>query len=263
MVKRAFAIAAHPDDIEFLMAGTLILLGQAEYELHYLTVANGCCGTAEYPHDEIVRIRAAEALAAAASIGAVYHESLVDDLEIFYERDLLVRVAAVMREVSPDIVLAHSPVDYMEDHQNAARLAVTAAFGRGMRNWITDPPREPVAGPVSVYHSQPHGNRDPLNRLIRPEIYVDIGSVIGDKRAMLAHHQSQKTWLDRTQGMDAYLETMIDLSREVGVLSGRFEYAEGWRRRLHLGFCGPDDDPLCTALAEHVWANRISVGDDA
>lgn len=244
------------------MAGTLILLGQVGYELHYLTIANGCCGTAEHTHDEIVRIRAAEGRTAAASIGAIYHESLVDDLEIFYERDLLVRVGAVMREVSPEIVLTHSPVDYMEDHQNAARLAVTAAFGRGMRNWVTEPPRAVVSSPVTVYHSQPHGNRDPLNRLIRPEVYVDIGSVIGDKRAMLAHHQSQKIWLDQTQGMDAYLETMICLSREVGELSRRFEYAEGWRRRLHLGFCGPDDDPLCAALAEHVWVDSVSVSDD-
>ena len=64
MVKRAFAVAAHPDDIEFLMAGTLILLGHAGYELHYLTIANGCCGTAEHTHDEIVCIRSAEARAA-------------------------------------------------------------------------------------------------------------------------------------------------------------------------------------------------------
>ena len=31
MARRVFAIAAHPDDIEFMMAGTLILLGRAGY----------------------------------------------------------------------------------------------------------------------------------------------------------------------------------------------------------------------------------------
>ncbi len=31
MSKRVFAIAAHPDDIEFMMAGTFILLGRAGY----------------------------------------------------------------------------------------------------------------------------------------------------------------------------------------------------------------------------------------
>ena len=35
------AIAAHPDDIEFMMAGTLLLLKQAGCETHYLNIANG------------------------------------------------------------------------------------------------------------------------------------------------------------------------------------------------------------------------------
>jgi hypothetical protein len=29
------AISAHPDDIEFYMAGTMLLLSEAGYELHY------------------------------------------------------------------------------------------------------------------------------------------------------------------------------------------------------------------------------------
>jgi LmbE family N-acetylglucosaminyl deacetylase len=249
-----FAVAAHPDDIEFLMAGTLILLRRADWQAHYLCIANGSCGTAELGHDEIVRIRQAEARAAAESIGAIYHESLVDDLQIFYERGLLSRVAALMRDVSPDVLLTHSSQDYMEDHQNAARLAVTAAFARGMPNFPTDPPRDPTGRAVTVYHAQPHGNRDPLRRLVYPDLYVDIGSIIDEKRAMLAHHHSQKAWLDRTQGMDAYLDTMLALSREVGEMSGEFTYAEGWRRRLHLGFCTEDDDPLSEMLG--AWVTR-------
>jgi LmbE family N-acetylglucosaminyl deacetylase len=34
-MKAAIAIAAHPDDIEFVMAGTLVLLKRAGYETHY------------------------------------------------------------------------------------------------------------------------------------------------------------------------------------------------------------------------------------
>ena len=33
---RAMCVAAHPDDIEFLMAGTLLLLAERGYEPHYL-----------------------------------------------------------------------------------------------------------------------------------------------------------------------------------------------------------------------------------
>jgi LmbE family N-acetylglucosaminyl deacetylase len=252
MAKRVFAVAAHPDDIEFLMAGTMILLRDAGCELHYMTIANGSCGTAYQTRDEIVRIRRAEAQAAATSIGAAFHESLVDDIDIFYERSLLARVAAVMREVAPDILLVHSPSDYMEDHQNAARLAVTAAFARGMPNYPTSPPRQPVERAVAVYHAQPHGNRDPLGQLVRPEIFVDISSVLREKTEMLAKHQSQKQWLDESQGMDSYLHAMENICREIGVLSGRFEIAEGWRRRSHLGFCAEDADPLSELLADDV-----------
>ncbi len=252
MSRRVLAVAAHPDDIEFLMAGTLILLGRAGWEAHYLTIANGSCGTATLPRDEIVRIRREEARAAAASIGAVYHESLVDDLAVFYEPGLLARVAAIVREVAPNIVLTHAPVGYMEDHQNTARLAVTAVFARGMPNFVTAPPRAPTEQRVTLYHAQPHGNRDPLRQPVYPDIYVDIGSVIAEKRAMLAHHHSQKEWLDRTQGMDAYLDAMVALSGEVGAMSGQFAYAEGWRRRLHLGLGAETDDPLSAALAAYL-----------
>jgi LmbE family N-acetylglucosaminyl deacetylase len=254
MAKRAFAVAAHPDDIEFHMAGTLILLGRAGYELHYLNIANGSCGTTQYDREEIIRIRRSEARAAAESIGAVYHESLVDDLEIFYEKALLARVSAVMREVAPEIVLTHSPVDYMEDHQNACRLAVTSAFCRGMPNFPTDPPVAPVSGDVTVYHAQPHSNLDPLRQVVVPDIFVDVESVLEQQRAMLACHHSQKDWLDESQGMDSYLLTMIDMSRQVGTLSGKLAFAEGWRRRLHFGFCSEDADPLTVALGDLVYS---------
>jgi len=142
----------------------------------------------------------------------------------------------------------------MEDHQNAARLAVTAAFCRGMSNLRTDPPREPIEQDVTVYHAQPYGNRGPLRQLVQPEIFVNISSVIKEKSEMLAYHQSQKVWLDETQGMDSFLKAMEDICREIGTMSGCFEYAEGWRRRSHLGFCTEDADPLSTALPGYVFA---------
>ena len=44
-MKTVMAIGAHPDDIEILMAGTLLLLRDAGYAVHYLNVANGCCAS--------------------------------------------------------------------------------------------------------------------------------------------------------------------------------------------------------------------------
>ena len=252
MSKTAIAIAAHPDDIEFLMSGTLMLLGEVGYELHYMNVANGSLGTTQYDTQTIVAMRRAEAMDAAASIGAVFHESICSDLDVFYDRPTLARLASVIREVAPDIVLTHSPVDYMEDHTNVCRLAVTATFSRGMPNFPVTPPREAIMKPVTIYHAQPYSNRDPLRRTVTPDFYVDVTDREDDKVAMLAKHKSQKRWLDESQGLDSYLQALRDLDLVVGRMSGRFQYAEGWRRHLHLGFRAEIDDPLSYALGERI-----------
>jgi LmbE family N-acetylglucosaminyl deacetylase len=255
-----FAIAAHPDDIEFLMSGTLMLLNEAGYDVHYMNVANGCCGTTEYDRETIAQIRREEGRAAAESIGAVFHDSICNDLEIFYDQPTLSKLASVMREVAPEIVLTHAPVDYMEDHTNTCRLAVTAAFCRGMPNFHVDPPAPTVHQTVTVYHAQPYFNRDPLRNLIHPDFYVDVTDLIDRKTEMLGHHASQKNWLDESQGVDSYYLTLRDLNAEIGRMSGKFEYAEGWRRHLHIGFCGPDDDPLTELLAARLVCRQPANG---
>jgi N-acetylglucosamine malate deacetylase 1 len=249
------AIVAHPDDIEFNMAGTLLLLNDVGADIHMWNLANGCYGSVTHPYQNIIDIRWKEAQAAAHEAGATIHPPIVDDLGIVYEPALIARVAAVVREVKPDIVFTHSPQDYMEDHMNACRLAVTGAFTRGMPNYGTYPPVEAWYGDVTIYHVMPHGMRDPLRRLIRPGQYVDITSTLARKRSMLAQHRSQKEWLDVSQGMDSYLVDMENSSRQLGQLSGRFEYAEGWRRHAHLGFSAKELDPLTDALGDKCWVD--------
>ncbi len=249
MTKRVFAIAAHPDDIEFMMAGTLILLKHAGYEIHYMNVSSGNCGSVIHTTEEIIKIRRDESINASAFIGAIYHESLTNDLEIFYEKTLLMKLGAIIREVAPDIILLQSPNDYMEDHQNTARLAVTAAFARGMKNYITDPLTEPIEKEVTIYHAQPFGNRDGMGQIVLPDIFVNISEVMELKRQMLSLHQSQKQFLDKTQGLGSYIIEMENICRETGSLSGCYEYAEGWRRHYHLGFCQKDSNPLTDSLS--------------
>lgn len=253
MNKTVFAVAAHPDDIEFMMAGTLFLLKQCGCELHYMNVANGDCGTALYDKVSIAGIRLQESVEAASMLGARFHESLTSDLEIFYDKNTLARMTSVMREVKPDILLVQYPFDYMEDHCNACRLAVSAAFCRGMVNAPVDPLRQAVEHDVCVYHAMPYGLHDPMRQQVRPEMFVDIGGVLREKRDMLAKHRSQKEWLDSSQGMDSYLLEMERQAMECGTLSGHFKYAEGWSRRLHLGYCSETADPLGNILKDKVF----------
>lgn len=252
----AFAVAAHPDDIEFMMGGTLALLGRAGYELHMMNLCNGSCGTAVDDYETIVARRTDEARESAKVLGAVFHEPLVDDLGLFYERKTVDRMVSVVRGVNPSIMLLSSPQDYMEDHMNACRVAVTAAFCRGMRNYPADPPCPPVEGEVTLYHALPWGLRDSLRRVLRAGQYVDVSSVLDIKREALACHKSQKEWLDASQGLDSYLITMEEMAAAAGRQSGCFSHAEGWRRHLHLGFCAEHADPLRDALGAACAVSR-------
>jgi len=248
--KTAFAIFAHPDDIEFCAAGTLLLLKERGWKLHYLNLSSGDLGSSEFSRDETRSVRKKEGQAAAGILGAQFHESLCDDMQIFYNIENIRRLNAVIREVRPDIILTHSPSDYMSDHENTARLTVSAAFARGMPNFESDPPVSTTGKDVTLYHAMPHGLRDPLRQRIRAELYANTARVHSTKRDALAAHVSQKAWLDETQGMDSYLVDMDKMSQAVGELSGKFEYAEGWRRHLHLGFSATDQDPLKEALGD-------------
>jgi len=242
--KVVLAAVAHPDDIEFMMAGTLLRLQRIGWEIHFWNLASGCCGSLENGRVETAAIRLREAAASASLAGAIYHAPLFEDLEVFFDKSSLARVAAVVRGISPSMILTHSPSDYMMDHENVCRLIVTAAFSKGMPNFPTNPPRDPSSQPVRIYHALPHGLRDDLGRPPAPDLFVDVSEEIAKKRDLLACHASQKRWLDASQSMDAYLDEMEFLCREMASMSGRCEFAEAFLRHHHLGFCPPEFDPI-------------------
>lgn len=251
----ALAIFAHPDDIEFVAAGTLLLLKAQGWEIHYMNLCSGNCGSMQLGPEETARQRLAEAQAAARILGATFHPPICHDLELTYDIGLLRKVTTVVRETRASIVLTHSPVDYMEDHMFASRLAVTAAFNHGIPNFASDPQRATYAHDVTVYHAMPHGLRDPLRKCVRAGLYVNTSAVHERKRLALAAHESQKHWLDVSQGMDSYLTSMDEAARTVGSLSEKFALAEGWRRHLHLGLSAADIDPLKAALHDDCIIN--------
>ena len=251
----ALAIAAHPDDIEFVMAGTLLLLRDAGWDIHCFNLSSGNMGSTVMTAAQTARVRASEARAAAKAIGATWHAPICDDMRIFYADENIRRVCAVVREARPQVLLTHALQDYMEDHMITARIAVTATFARGIPNYRSLPARKPNLDPCVIYHAMPHGQRTPTRRRVFPEAFVDTTSVHLRKRAALACHASQKEWLDKTQGMDSYLKTMDAFSRALGKQSRRFAQAEGWVRHLHYGFGNETDDPLRTTLGKRHAVN--------
>ncbi len=244
MKPKVLAIAAHPDDIEIAMAGTMLRLAEAGWELHYFNVSCGNGGSLEMDGETTAKVRLEEARAAAARLGARFYPPVARDLEIVYSVELLRKVAAVVREVNPTVVLTHALQDYMEDHMETARLAVTAAFAKHVPNFASDPPLPGAPGDVTVYHAMPHGGRGPMREPVEPDFYLDITPGMTRKKEALEAHRSQQNWLDASQGMSSYVTSMVENGREMGRRSGRFEYAEGWRRHLHQGLSRTETDPL-------------------
>ena len=251
----AIAIAAHPDDIEFIMAGTLLLLRERGWNIHYFNLSTGNMGSSVMTPAQTAKTRAREAQEAAAALGAKWFPPIGDDIGIFYTDDNIRKVCAVIREARPTVVLTHALQDYMEDHMITARIAVTATFTRGVPNYRSRPARKPVLDPCVIYHAMPHGQRTPTRRRVIPEEFVDTTSVHAQKRSALACHASQREWLDKTQGMDSYLRTMDGFSEALGRQTRKFAHAEGWVRHLHYGFGSEEDDPLREVLGEKCRVN--------
>src|SRR5437899_539207 len=78
----ALCLMAHPDDCEFLAAGTLALLRQRGWQVHIATATAGDAGTTSQTPLAIAAQRRKEATAAAALIGAEYHCLELRDLHV-------------------------------------------------------------------------------------------------------------------------------------------------------------------------------------
>ncbi len=238
------AAVAHPDDIEFVFSGTLLLLKEAGCAIHMWNLLDGSCGSLTHSREEIIRTRAKEAADSAALANAAIHPSIFPDLGVFYDKPSLAAVSAILRSIRPQIILTHSPSDYMEDHQNVCRLITTAAFSRAMPNFLTTPDYPPYADPVRIYHAPPHGLSDGLNNPFHADFLVNVASTMEVKSRMLACHESQNAWLDGTQGMETPVKEMRRMCGRIASLGNGMEFAESWKLHSHIGFCPADFDPV-------------------
>src|SRR6516165_9545376 len=129
MNKIILSVLAHPDDAEFLCAGTLTRLKKEHgYHVHIASMTPGDCGSVALDSQEISRMRRGEGNNAAAVIGATYHCMEERDLLVFYNERTLEKVTRLLRWLKPGIVLTHSPADYMLDHEITSTIARAAAF---------------------------------------------------------------------------------------------------------------------------------------
>jgi LmbE family N-acetylglucosaminyl deacetylase len=245
---RVLSMMAHPDDTEILVGGTLARLRAAGWEIGIATFTAGDCGSATLQREEIAAIRLAEARAAAACLDAWYGCTRLDDVEIFCNAENVRKAVELARAFAPDVVITHSPVDYMVDHEEASRLARSASFALAMPLYRTRAPSaaRALGATPALYYADPIEGIDPMGRRILPHFYVDISDTLELKRRMLACHESQRAWLRSHHGVDEYLDRMTSWAEAYGREAG-FRHAEGLRQNLGHGY--PREPILQEALA--------------
>ncbi|HWQ33530.1 MAG TPA: PIG-L family deacetylase [Blastocatellia bacterium] len=241
--NNVLAFFAHPDDAEFLCAGTLARLKERGCRIQIATMTAGDGGSAELPNAEIARIRLDETARAAALLEADYQCAGLPDFFFNYDAPTLRRVIEIIRQVNPAIVFTHSPDDYMVDHETASRLVRAACFAAPAPNAKTGAAdaAPPIAGIPHLYYADPLEGKDILGRPIAPGFYVDVSGAIELKAQMLACHTSQREWLRVQHGMDHYLESMREWAAHRGAEAG-VPYAEAFRQ--HLGHAYPQNNRL-------------------
>jgi N-acetylglucosamine malate deacetylase 1 len=217
---RVLAVGAHPDDLEILCGGTLARYVQEGHDVVMCNATLGDRGTFAHTSEEIARIRLGEAKRAAEIAGAEHVTLGLSDAEVdATDRDQVRLVVDLVRDARPDVIITHSPNDYMSDHNEISKLVFGASFHATLPLYETDKPHYGTVAPL--YYMETVMGID-----FRPVEYVDVTATFETKVAMLEAHASQLTWLRDHDGVDV-VEQMKTVTRFRGQQCG-VQYAEGF-----------------------------------
>src|SRR3989338_7264068 len=115
---RVLSVGAHPDDVELLCAGTLAKFVRKGNKVFIIHLCNGDLGGKGISRKELARIRKVEARESGALVGTKVLGPICSDLGTFLSETNRHKLIELIRQVKPDLIITHSPDDYMSDHVN-------------------------------------------------------------------------------------------------------------------------------------------------
>ena len=188
-------IAAHPDDIEFGVSGSVARWVEEGADVSYVLVTDGSAGSNEPDIDliELVETRHREQLAAAEAVGVTDVRFLgYKDGALEPTMELRKALTRVLRELKPDRVVCQDPTTVFfgdgyinhPDHRAAGEAAVYATFPSSETR--------PIFPELLDEGYEPHKVKELwLNLSQKPTHYVDITPNFDKKVAALRAHVSQ------------------------------------------------------------------------
>jgi LmbE family N-acetylglucosaminyl deacetylase len=217
--KRALVIAAHPDDIEFVCAGTIAKWVRAGSEVRYVLATSGDAGTHEYgvTREELAKRREVEQRAAARTVGVNevvflgYRDGEVTP-SLALRRDLVREI----RRFRPEIAICFDPTrlyvggSYINhpDHRAVGQAALDALSPTAAMPLSFQEQVEEGLVPYRVRHILVASTH-------HPDTWVDIGDTIELKVQALRKHVSQ---LDGRRDYEALVrQWAADTGADVGL----------------------------------------------
>jgi len=191
------ALGAHPDDIEFGCAGTLIKYAQKGENIYLVVLTKGELGGDP-------KVRRQEQIKSQRIIGAQkLYWGGYEDTKIPLDKSLVQWIEDIIKEVKPDFIFVNYPEDTHQDHHRLASASISAT--RYTRN-------------VLFYEV-------PTTANFNPNVFVDIKSVFHHKINTLEAHRSQ---LLKTNIEDL---SIVDIAKATAHFRGtqaRVKFAEGF-----------------------------------
>ncbi|HWE54553.1 MAG TPA: PIG-L deacetylase family protein [Acidimicrobiales bacterium] len=220
---RILVITAHPDDVDFGVAGSVATWTDAGAQVTYCVVTDGDAGGFDpaVPRSEIAGIRRAEQTAAAAEVGV---SDLVflgyPDGRLEVSMDLRRDLARVIRQVRPDRVVCQSPERLWDrifashpDHLAAGEAALCAVYPDA-RNPFTFPEL------LEAGHEAHAVGEVWIMAAPQTNVYVDVTDAFDRKVAALRAHVSQETDRDGKLA-DRMREWLAAGAERAGLPAGR------------------------------------------
>ena len=215
------AIAAHRDDVEQTCGGTLLKMSQRGYSTGILDLTQGEMGTRGTTED-----RAREAAEAARILGVSWRQALdIPDGRVENTWDNKLKIARVLRETRPRVVILPYWEARHPDHAMASTLGYEACFLAGLK-------KLPIDGeshrPFKIIYAS-------LYRDVRPSFVVDITEQFEARTQSLFAYKSQ--YEDQAAGSGDFpahgeIRKRVEaMARFYGMLAG-VEYGEPFVQKV-------------------------------
>jgi LmbE family N-acetylglucosaminyl deacetylase len=191
------ALGAHPDDIEYGCAGTLMKYADRGHHIFLLVLTSGQEGGSKE-----IRQQEQEAAAEVMKVQKVFWGDY-HDTQLPLNKQLIEKIEEVLVEVKPDLILVNYGDDTHQDHRILTQATMSAT--RYVRN-------------VLFFEV-------PTTQNFNPQVFVDISDTLDRKFRVLEAHASQ---VMKTNIEDMYILELARANATFRGIQGRVKFAEAF-----------------------------------